>query len=97
MWLSKVVNGYKLKYKTFFLNKSKRKSLLGFFFSTVRMLKHCHRLPREAVQPLSLEIFKPQLGMALSKASVGDTALSRGLDLTISRDAFQPQLLHESK
>lgn len=67
------------------------------FFSTVRVLEHCHRLPREAVQSLSLEIFKPQLGMAQSNVSVADTALSRGLDLTTSRDAFQPQLLCGSK
>lgn len=42
-------------------------------FLTVRVVKQCHRLPREAVEPSSLEIHKTQL----------DTVLSNLLDLNV--------------
>lgn len=41
---------------------------MGYFrrnFFTTRMVKHWHRLPREAVDALSLEPFKVRLDRAL--------------------------------
>ncbi|KFV84834.1 hypothetical protein N308_11165, partial [Struthio camelus australis] len=51
-------NGHKPKYKKLRLNVRKN-------FFTVRVVEHWHKLPREAVEPPSLEIFKTQLAMAL--------------------------------
>jgi len=44
-------NGQQLKHRTFPLNIRK-------YFLTVRVPKHWHRLPRDAVEFPSLEIFK---------------------------------------
>ncbi|KGL76658.1 hypothetical protein N309_05535, partial [Tinamus guttatus] len=43
-------NGYKLKHRQFHLHMRKR-------FLTVRVTEHWHRLPREAVESPSLEVF----------------------------------------
>lgn len=56
-------------------------------FFTVRVTKHCYRLPREIVEPLSLEIFKSHLDMGLGKGppvaqlqlGVGSPGLQRWL------------------
>ncbi|KFV39485.1 hypothetical protein N341_04531, partial [Tyto alba] len=52
-------NGFKLKEGRFRL--AIRKELF-----TVRLVRHWHRLPREAVDAPSLEVFKARLDRALS-------------------------------
>jgi len=51
-------NGQKLKHRNFRLNMKKN-------FFTLRVTEHWNRLPREAVECPSLEIFKPCLDKVL--------------------------------
>ncbi|KFV80513.1 hypothetical protein N308_01192, partial [Struthio camelus australis] len=51
-------NGHTLKYRKFHLNMRRN-------FFTVRMKEHWNRLPRQAVESPSLEIFKSHLDMVL--------------------------------
>jgi len=51
-------NGHKLKQRKFHLNMRKN-------FFTLRVTEHWNRLPREAVDSLSLEIFKTRLDKVL--------------------------------
>lgn len=57
-WCPVTGNGHKLKHRKCCLNK--RKKLLY-----CEGVEHWHRLPREAVESLLLEISKPQLDMTL--------------------------------
>jgi len=52
-------NGCKLKEGSFRLDIRKK-------LFTMRVVRHWHRLPREAVAALSLEVFKARLDGALS-------------------------------
>jgi len=51
-------NGHKLKQRKFQLNMRKN-------FFTLRVTEHWPRLPREAVESPSLEIFQTHLGVVL--------------------------------
>jgi len=51
-------NRYKLKHRKFHLNMRKD-------FFTLRVMEHWNRLPREAVESPSLEIFKTRLDVVL--------------------------------
>jgi len=51
-------NGHELKYRKFLLNMRKN-------FFTLRVMEHWNRLPREAVESPSLEIFKTRLDKIL--------------------------------
>ncbi|KAK4814469.1 LOW QUALITY PROTEIN: hypothetical protein QYF61_018987 [Mycteria americana] len=57
-------NGHKLKHRRFHLNIRKH-------FFTVRVTEHWHRLPREVVEPPSLEILKSCLDMVLGHLGNG--------------------------
>lgn len=50
---------HKLKHRMFPLK-------IFFFFFTVQVTEHCHKLPREPVESLSLEILKGHLSMFLN-------------------------------
>ncbi|KFW79661.1 hypothetical protein N305_11202, partial [Manacus vitellinus] len=52
-------NGFKVK-------ESRFRSDIRKKFFTVRVVRHWHRLPREAVDAPSLEVFKARLDGALS-------------------------------
>jgi len=51
-------NGHKLKHRKFHLKMRKN-------FFTLRVMEHWHRLPREAVESPSLELFKTRLDKVL--------------------------------
>jgi len=51
-------NGHKLKHGKFLLNTRKN-------FFTLRVMEHWNRLPREAVESPSLEIYKTRLDAVL--------------------------------
>jgi len=51
-------NGHKLKHRKFHLNMRKN-------FFTLREMEHWNRLPREAVESPTLEIFKTRLDKVL--------------------------------
>ncbi|KFV77923.1 hypothetical protein N308_11534, partial [Struthio camelus australis] len=51
-------NGHKLKHRKLRLNMRKK-------FFAARVTEHWHRLPREVVEPPSLEIFKTRLDVIL--------------------------------
>lgn len=57
-------------------------------FFSLSVTEHRNRLPREAVEPPCLEIFKTPRYVILQLA-VGEPALAERLDYTISRDPFQ--------
>ena len=63
-------NGHKPKHRKFQLNIRKH-------FFTVRVTEHWNRLPREVVEPPSLEIFKTRLDAILCNA-LGDPAQHGG-------------------
>lgn len=53
--------GRKLKYMQFPLN------IRNYFFFTLRVTEHCHRLPKGGVESPSLENIRCSLDMVLSK------------------------------
>jgi len=65
-------NGHKLKQRNFYLNMRKN--------FTLRVTEHWNRLPREAVESPSLEIFKPRLDTVLCSLLYVDPASAGGLD-----------------
>jgi len=64
-------NRHKLKHRKFRLNTRKN-------FFTLRVMEHWNRLPRDAVDSPSLEIFKTRLDKVLCKPALGDPVSARG-------------------
>lgn len=64
-----------------------------FFFLISGVFEYWNKLMRKALESSSLEIFEAQLDIALGNQLVADLALSRGLDSTVSRSPFPPQIL----
>lgn len=72
-------HGHKLKHWKFPLNIRKH-------FSTVRVTKHWHRVPRKAVESLSLEVFKSHVDTVLNNLIyLGVPAWAGGLEKMGSR------------
>lgn len=61
------VNERKSKHMKFYLNTSKQ-------FFTMSVIKHWHRLPREVVESLLVDLFKTHLDIVLGKLALGDPA-----------------------
>jgi len=78
-------NSFKLKEGRFRLGKRKK-------FFTMRVVRHWHRLPREAVAAPSLAVFKARLDGALSTLVWWKVSLpmAGGWDLTICKVPSNP-------
>ncbi|KAF4800881.1 hypothetical protein TURU_039872 [Turdus rufiventris] len=74
-------SGHKRNHKKFHLNMRKN-------FCTLKMAEQQNRLPREAVESPSIEIFNTHLDAFLSELL--QVTLLRAIGLMISRDPFQP-------
>jgi len=66
-------NRHKMKHRKFHLNTRKN-------FFPLRVTEPWPRLPREAVESPSLEIFKTHLDKVLCSLLLGDPASAQGLD-----------------
>jgi len=66
-------NGHKVKHRKFHPNTRKN-------FFPLRVTEHWNRLPWEAVESPSLEIFKARLDKFLLHPAVGEPALAGGVD-----------------
>jgi len=61
------------------LHQGKFRLNIRINFSSERMVRHWHRLPREVVKSPSLEVFKKCVNVALRK-TVGMVVMGRCLD-----------------